>query len=596
MPGRRDIRSLTAAAVVLLLAAAAVAGAPEYHRLGARVGLGVEVEGEVNDDGFFVAEDIEPLPKPRRPKLRGPLEAVAEDGASLTLFGLVIRLDEETEFSGRPLKDLRPGRFIEVKCKVEGDGTWRARSVESGDVKESVKIKGTITEMQYDGVAPDTLSIEGLPVLLIEATDYDRVGATDTPWDKDLFGDLAGYDAYDVDDARVFAAGRMALETEYRHNVRTSSDYDLSGRFDSDREDTQPELRAAWSGFWSESFRTHAVARVRKTYVLSSDLDEPSRDAELQVTQAYALWRGLAGGRLAVQVGRQDFDDDREWLYDEYLDGVRVHLVEGERWHLQGSWIHAVSPLKEKLETWTDVHASLDCRVGDDAVLSAWTLRRWDSDEGRNREPWWWGLRFLGEPVGSLDAWADLALMRGEDKHEALRSWAVDVGGTWVFRGRTLRPSLTAGYAFASGDDDGGDGLDRDFRQTGYQDNSARLGGVTSVFYYGALLDPELSNLEILTLGGGVRPSARSSVEVFYHRYRQHHPDDRVRGDLVDPPARPNGQSEDLGWGFDLVVGLPRLWDTVKASWTLALFDPGEAFEPRRERAYLNKINVTVEI
>lgn len=588
--------SIALIASLLLGSIPALAGdGPEYARLGLATGMGVEVKGSLDSGGMIAARDLEVLPEPRRPKLRGRLEEVV-DGAAIRMFGLIISVDDDTEIVGDPVSELRPGRMIEVKCRVGVDGTWRASRVTSRNVKESEKIKGTITAMSYDGVAPDTLSIEGLLILLDEDTDADVAGTGPGEVERDLYGDLAFPDGRDLDRVHVHGGGRSALAVEYRHNLRASSDFDLTGRYDSDREDTQPELRAEWSGFWSDDFRTHVVARARRTYVLDSDLDLPDRDAEIQVTQAYALWRGVGADGVSLQAGRQEYDDPREWIYDEYLDGVRIFLHDEERWSFQASYIHAVEPLKEKLATWTDILAMAEYRPAEDLLAAAWFLKRRDSDEARNREPVWWGLRLLGEPTPSFDGWLDLAMMRGEDKHEPLDAWAVDVGGTLHLAESSFSPSLTAGYAFATGDETGADDVENSFRQTGYQDNSDRLGGTTSVFYYGAALDPELSNISILTLGGSLRPSRGSSVGLYWHRYRQHHPDDKVRGDLVDPPARPNGQSPDLGWGLDLVVGLPRFMDRMKASWTLGLFEPGEAFSPRRERALLNKINVTVEI
>jgi len=591
---RSVIPALIALAILAPPRAATAGDAPEYDRLDLAVGVGIEVKGSLRDDGMILARDLEPLEFPRRPKLRGHLDGVAADGGSVRLFGLDIAVNDETEVLGHPVSDLKAGRLVEIKCAVE-DGVWHAQRIVSRDVKDSAKIKGTVTWMSYDGVAPDTLSIEGLMILLDEDTDADLAGRDVDPMAKDLYGELAVPDARDLDRVHVLDGGRSALKLEYRHNLRESSDFDLTGRYDSDLEDTQPELRANWSGFWSESFRTRAVARVRRTYMIDSDLDLPHRDAETQLIQAYALWRDIGYDGLSVQVGRQEYDDPREWLYDEYLDGARLFLHDAGRWGLQASYIHAVEPLKDKLATWTDLHALLEYRPADDVSVAAWVLRRTDSDEARNREPVWWGLRLLGAPTRSFDGWVDLAVMRGEDKHEPLDAWAVDAGGTLAFDA-TLRPTLTFGYAFATGDETGGDDVETTFRQTGYQDNTSRLGGVTSVFYYGAVLDPELSNISVLTLGGGFRPTASSSVELIWHRYRQHHPDDKVRGDLFDPPARPNGQSAELGWGIDLVVGLPRFLDRVKASWTLGLFEPGEAFAPRQDRAVLNKINVTLEI
>jgi hypothetical protein len=100
----------------------------------------------------------------------------------------------------------------------------------------------------------------------------------------------------------------------------------------------------------------------------------------------------------------------------------------------------------------------------------------------------------------------------------------------------------------------------------------------------------------ITTVGGGVRPLDDLSCEVYYHRYTQDWAADEVRGDLLDPPARPNGRDTDLGWGLDLVLGVRDLWGAVKASWTVGMFNPGQAYAPRQERALLNKLQFTVEI
>lgn len=36
------------------------------------------------------------------------------------------------------------------------------------------------------------------------------------------------------------------------------------------------------------------------------------------------LFKGLQGERLALQLGRQKFKDERRWLFDENPDGLRV--------------------------------------------------------------------------------------------------------------------------------------------------------------------------------------------------------------------------------------------------------------------------------
>ena len=103
-----------------------------------------------------------------------------------------------------------------------------------------------------------------------------------------------------------------------------------------------------------------------------------------------------------------------------------------------------------------------------------------------------------------------------------------------------------------------------------------------------------MSNLAILTLGVGLRPIRGSSLEVVYHTYQQDWPDDEIRGNLVDPPARPNSVATGIGRGLDIVVGSPVLFNHIRAAYTFGVFEPGAAFAPRQEKAYMNKLNVTI--
>jgi alginate production protein len=585
---------LAAATLVTLLASTVAAREPGYMKLQPHVGRGVEIKAKPGPDGLLVATDIEAMPEPRSPRMRGRLEAVDHEAGTLTMYGRTVAVDERTETVGKSFADLRAGDRAYVKARPRDDGTWRAREIETRGIKSSDKIKGTITEMWVDGVAPDTLSISGLLILLVERTDFDQAAVLPYEVEDQLFEELAYPDASYADRGWASGDGRWHFTAQYRHNALSGSDFDLTDRFDSDRDETQPELRAYWSGYWSPTVRTFVDLRLRQQVILASDQDLPGDGLSLSLNQAYVLARNLGGRGVSLQVGRQRFEEAREWIFDDYLDAARVHLYGDGPLGADLSFIHPVEPLKDKFATWTDWLAQVHWRLDDDSAVSAWMLKRSDSDEVRNREPTWWGLRYVGEPHRLVDAWVDAAIMRGEDKHRPVRGWAIDIGGTLQLWDVPTVPAVSMAYALGSGDETRDDGIDHAFRQTGYQDNSARLGGLSSVRYYGLALDPELSNLEIITVAAAVRPVAVASLEVLYHRYRQHHPDDDLRGDLVDPPARPNGVNDDIGWGLDLVLSTPRLWDRLDASLTYGIFQPGAAYDPRRNRAHLVKLNVTM--
>ena len=165
-----------------------------------------------------------------------------------------------------------------------------------------------------------------------------------------------------------------------------------------------------------------------------------------------------------------------------------------------------------------------------------------------------------------------------------------DVGAIYDFD-RPLRPSLIMGYAFGSGDGDPDDGIDRNFRQTGLHDNEHELDGLADFRYYGVVLEPELSNLEILTVGLGVKPSERLSMHLLYHAYRQHQASPTLRDTNLD--ADPNGRDRNLGSAIDLVMGV-ELSRQLSVDVELGYFMPGGAFDDD-DNAFLAELDFKFE-
>lgn len=600
---RRPMASVALAVIMALTVfyQSSVGAEPEYLKLDLKVGQAVEIKGYYGDENIFVATDIELLPKPRRPKVRGEIQDIDYRHNSITLYGVPIRITEDTEFldkgdSRTTFDDLKIGQRVYVACKFDKEGNWIARKVTSQGVKKSNKIKGTLTDVSIDGDPPDTLDLSGLLILLNKKTDVNDATGHIFPIEKKIFGDLSAASPLQLNDGALLNES-IVVHGQYRQDLRGTRQFNLSDRWDDDQDDTQPDIRLKASGYWSETIRTQAQLRIRKRYVLSSDSSRPSSALTGQFTELYLLAMDIGGTGIALQAGRQDFDEPREWLFDEYLDAVRVYYYNLKPVVFEAAYItHSISPLKEKARTWTDLFARVRWFHDRDNVLSAYLLTRSDSDETRKRQPQWYGLRYYGlvrNNGATMRPWVDWAIMRGEDKHRTLRAWAFDAGATATATGVAGRPSVTIAYAIGSGDDTGSDPVDYRFRQTGYEDNVDRFGGVTSVRYYGAVLNPELSNLKILTLGAGIRPIEDASVELVYHSYRQHRPDNDIKGSRLS--AMPDGISDDIGWGLDLVVGVVHLWDRVRASWTLSWFNPGKTFEPLfAETAVQSKLNVQV--
>ncbi len=150
------------------------------------------------------------------------------------------------------------------------------------------------------------------------------------------------------------------------------------------------------------------------------------------------------------------------------------------------------------------------------------------------------------EHVG--DPGEEFSLLRGYTDDTNLRGYGFDFGATWK-----LDPwRFTFGYAFGSGDDDATTNTREAFQQTGLQRNNDKVGGATSVRYYGELLDPELSNLTVLTLGVGYELARKTTVEVLWHRYAQVAADASLADTNLE--RSPDGIARGLGDEVDVAL------------------------------------------
>lgn len=164
--------------------------------------------------------------------------------------------------------------------------------------------------------------------------------------------------------------------------------------------------------------------------------------------------------------------------------------------------------------------------------------------------------------------------------HAPRQRLGADGGGAWETEWPG-KPSLTVGYAFGSGDSEPGDGRSRAFSQTGLGNNDAAFGGVEYFNYYGELLEPELSNLNVWTVALAFEFWRRSSLVLVHHSYLQAHAAPILRD--ADLLVDPTGRRRAIGHAWDVVLGLQE-WDRVEIDLIGSLFRAGPAYGERAGR------------
>ncbi len=330
----------------------------------------------------------------------------------------------------------------------------------------------------------------------------------------------------------------------------------------------------------------------------------------------WAASENIAGSHVNLEAGRLDFEDERRWWWDDTLDAVRV-AYELESFDVSFALARELFPRR----TDTDFVDPDDDRVlrligelgldlAADHGLELFLLHhddrspterpddrvRPEREDDSDARLTWVGGRLLGafdlEPRGVLGYWLDAALVWGDEElvgfgeseggrsvvdevtHRRVGGWGIDLGVNWLAPWR-FEPRLYAGWAFGSGDRSPESGSDESFRQTGLQANEAGFGGVQRFAHYGALLDPELSNLQVVTVGIGIALFRASSLDLVYHYYRQVEPTTFLRDARLDPEL--TGVDRDLGHEIDVVLALEE-WAHVELELVGAAFRAGDAF------------------
>jgi alginate production protein len=362
----------------------------------------------------------------------------------------------------------------------------------------------------------------------------------------------------------------VEFEFAFRRNL------DLDRRTADDASLLEREFLLAWSYDPTPTLQVFVdLAFVRRIEL--AGLLEDGEGGAIEPKEVYVRVGPAAGG-LSALIGRQGFADERKWLYDEELDAVRLRYG-------RGPWTVELSVSRDGL-TRRDLLRDNDQARIDNYVLHAFYTPREslalegyvilrDNRDARRQRPVFLGVRAAGEPVEDLDYWLELAFAGGQRGRQTIRGWAIDAGATYEWQVGP-KPGLTLGVAFGSGDRDRRDSLDGSFRQTGLQKNEGDFGGATDFKYYGEILDPELSNLLILTAGVGVRPSDRVSLDLVYHYYLQQQASSALRTERL--AAEPSGRSRRLGSEVDLILGLAEILGRIEAKVVAGYFIPGAAF------------------
>ena len=595
IPNTRITRLLVLASLVVLSSPGDLQSGWDVRKM-LTEGMRIKVEGKQRGERLFEADEIE---------LKG------DTSEKYSLEGIIRKLDLQEGFidiagfsvavtPGTPVcaadadtlsaSSIDIGMRVNIELTINGSRLMASTITELDSRDQDVEIKAPIEHLVIHGKNRMEIILLNRRFLCDENTQFydpDKNRVSVDYFELDIYNRLVDND--DERPASLLAISDLVVVGgEFQVDLIPERNYDLDEAMGEDivfsKVSTILELSSRPTSEFDLFFKMAAQEPMSEF-----DPFHPNRsEGNIRLAEAYVLWRDVFTRRLGLKIGRQDFDEKREWLYDENLDAVRFFLN--------------LDPLLVEMSASTNFSENTESDKGvvnyilygayemnHRRTFAAYVIHREDDDPFINFNRRWYGLRSFGDVGKSLEYWMELSLLRGERRGRKLSSGAIDIGFTARLRKLAFAPSLTMGYAYGTGDDNLGDMVDGNFRQTGFDDDNDKFNGVSSFKYFGEVLDPELSNLRVVTFGIGSRWSENGSVDVIYHVYRQDRPENKLHGsDLL---IEPNGNSKAIGDEIDLVLGYEKLWN-IDLKLIVGFFRPGPAFSPFTDTASRTRFQI----
>jgi alginate production protein len=579
----------------LLIAPERVSPQPDIKSILKR-GMRVKIEGNARGERLYEADEVE-MKGDASPAFS--VEGIIEDidlshknisisGVSLIVGPDVKVIDAEGEISSIP--NLEIGKRVNATFAYDNERIQakRIKLIDSDD--QDIEIKALVENLIVYERTRMEITVLNMRFLCDEGTVFYY------PEDTKVEFDFTELDPYyrlvDNDDerpaSRLGIGDFISLGGEFQIDLIPENNFDLSDETDSDVVFTKLSTRLELSSKPHPDLDIF-LKLVAQEPVSSDDPFHPDRsEGSVRLAEGYFLWRELFTDHLGIKVGRQDFDEKREWLFDENLDAVRLFL-NFDPMLVEISTSTNFSETKVQDEGVINHILYGSYRIGTRRHVAAYVIHREDDDPIFNHDRRWYGVRSFGKFGKYIKYWMEVSFLRGERRGRELKSNGFDIGFTTTQEDLSMEPSFTLGYAYGSGDIDFKDMIDGNFRQTDFEDNNDKFNGVSSFKYYGEVLDPELSNLRIITTGMGFRWSKNGSFDILYHIYRQVYAYDKIHGsDLL---ADPTGASKAVGDEIDFILGLEKI-KNVDIELTVGFFRPGEAFNPNTNIASNAKLQI----
>jgi len=291
----------------------------------------LEIRGTLDEQGDFIAARADLVEPETDEVLIGTISEVpAAD--EFFLLGQAIQISQKTRFSKVDASNLL-GTRVKVEGHYRGQKRFSARKVSNRGAGRD-RIVGLVSDIQAisEGylvtIMNHLVRVPGDVELRHEKPIQEYAVASlniALPQGKQLSEDDQFGEGIRIND-------RLRFTTLTEARYKGEDNYDLDDRREQDRKDTAVSIRGRFILAPGE-YGISGQLEVRYTHAwVNDDVLGHFDISDTRLGESFIYLDDPFRVDFDIQAGRMDFDDRREWLYDQNLDGLRVY------WNIAG-WL-----------------------------------------------------------------------------------------------------------------------------------------------------------------------------------------------------------------------------------------------------------------
>ena len=274
-------------------------------------------------------------------------------------------------------------------------------------------------------------------------------------------------------------------------------------------------------------------------------------DFNLDLREFYLMSHDLNDNYLNFLIGRKILNDGRAWYYNSSVDTIGLFnsddlllydIYFGGRLNNEKTFSESDNTYGLKDTKFIIAHLKYEYFIKH--FIEGFYLLEHTKNLRTLR---WYGIRADGNKKfsnSSLKYWADFALLRG-NFNQKITANGLDLGA--MYNKDTSPYSFGVSFARGSGSKDG----KHNYYMPYLTNAKHKLNKIPNFRYYGEFLNPDLSNIQIISLYGNYDFKNGNTLSLAFHNYNQIKASNVLRA--TDMVLAPNGKSKDIGNEFDLI-------------------------------------------